>query len=641
MPSHDASKGPLPEIAQDHAAFNDSELVLWQANLKNCGLRLGCLAREVGAQHRPPDVIAVQDPPADMPWKSIKMYRACYDSERPLREEDRPRNLADGTPVVRLSSVCFFVHVSIPTESYEVEFHEGENKDLAASLYLSTPNTNTLAIHNVYNREKSVDIEALIRDTTTTGRDILVGDFNLSHPHWGGDDVKNICPDAVSLHKGTQAAGMDCVTVRGTATFTRSVGGKSSTIDLTFVSGQIIQSWASWQVLDVPGFESDHRVIETKFSVKLARASRIIFQWKRTKEEEFNKGIEDGMDNMGYPSLATEAQIDTYIENIRGVLDSAVRKHVPSRVCQSFKPTVRPVNGSLQRLKAQERAALQKLRRSNNNRWRRYWEHISSKRIAAERSQNRDNWRRSTAANTKYSRGAYRMAKMATAMCQPKDPPHLPPFEVDGTILRTKEEKGRCLRESTWPETSDGDAAPSLPKPFLDPKRRQLSAEQSVTGDEISEIIKRLSSRKAPGPDEIANEAIKMARKVLVPYLAHVFNACLRLAYHPSNFKHATTIILRKAGKKTYNHPKSWRPIALLPCLGKILERILADRLKFLAMEHNLLPHVQFGLPGKCTTKALQYLLNPVYSAWSPKRRLKATLLSLDITGAFDRVIRA
>ncbi|KAJ4142817.1 hypothetical protein NW754_010256 [Fusarium falciforme] len=58
-------------------------------------------------------------------------------------------------------------------------------------------------------------------------------------------------------------------------------------------------------------------------------------------------------------------------------------------------------------------------------------------------------------------------------------------------------------------------------------------------------------------------------------------------------------------------------------------------------MQNNLLPHVQFGLPGKCTTKALQYLLNPIYAAWCSKKRLKATLLSLDIAGAFDNVDRA
>ncbi|KAJ3529987.1 hypothetical protein NM208_g9523 [Fusarium decemcellulare] len=147
-----------------------------------------------------------------------------------------------------------------------------------------------------------------------------------------------------------------------------------------------------------------------------------------------------------------------------------------------------------------------------------------------------------------------------------------------------------------------------------------------------------------------------MARYILARYLAHLFNACLKLCYHPAGFKHAITVILRKLGKDTYQNPRSWRPIALLSAIGKLLEKIIANRLKDLALNHNLLPDTQFGLPGKCTTTALQFLLDPVYQAWTGKKvpirrvkkrwkkwvlkKMKATLVGLDIKGAFDHVDR-
>ncbi|KAF4445653.1 Zinc knuckle [Fusarium albosuccineum] len=131
-----------------------------------------------------------------------------------------------------------------------------------------------------------------------------------------------------------------------------------------------------------------------------------------------------------------------------------------------------------------------------------------------------------------------------------------------------------------------------------------------------------------------------MADPSLVRHLTHVFNACLKLSYHPSSFKHATTVILRKPGKDTYDSPRSWRPIALLPCIGKMLEKVIANRLKELVLDHSLLPNMQYGLTGRCTTKALQYLLNPIYRAWGIKKRLKATLMGLDIKGAFNHVDR-
>jgi hypothetical protein len=98
--------------------------------------------------------------------------------------------------------------------------------------------------------------------------------------------------------------------------------------------------------------------------------------------------------------------------------------------------------------------------------------------------------------------------------------------------------------------------------------------------------------------------------------------------------------MLRKPDKDDYEQPKSWRPVALLPCMGKLLEKIFAHRLKLLAIEHNLLPNMQFGTPGKCTSKALQFLLNNVYDAWTRKVQRLATLMGLDITGAHDRVDR-
>ncbi|KAJ3462389.1 hypothetical protein MRS44_007175 [Fusarium solani] len=181
MSNRKAPEGLLPPIMQHHPMFNDSELVIWQTNLKNCGKRLKSLAHEVGTLHRPPDVIAVQDPPPDMPWNSIRSYEPFYDPERPVREEDRPQNRARGKPAVRLSHVCFFVHRSIPGDTYEVEYHKGANKDLAASLYLQTPNAGTLAIHNVYNSQNAVEIEVLIRDTTTTGRGLASSTRLLKH----------------------------------------------------------------------------------------------------------------------------------------------------------------------------------------------------------------------------------------------------------------------------------------------------------------------------------------------------------------------------------------------------------------------------------------------------------------------------
>ena len=92
-------------------------------------------------------------------------------------------------------------------------------------------------------------------------------------------------------------------------------------------------------------------------------------------------------------------------------------------------------------------------------------------------------------------------------------------------------------------------------------------------------------------------------------------------------------MVLRKLGKDDYLNPKAYRPIGLLPVLGKVLERMVVARLKW-----QLVPRFstrQFGfMPQRSTEDALYTLVKHVQD----KLRLKKliVLVSLDIEGAFD-----
>jgi hypothetical protein len=47
--------------------------------------------------------------------------------------------------------------------------------------------------------------------------------------------------------------------------------------------------------------------------------------------------------------------------------------------------------------------------------------------------------------------------------------------------------------------------------------------------------------------------------------------------------------MILKAGKRDWRLPRSWRPIALLSCIGKGLERIVARRIAWTAMTYKIL----------------------------------------------------
>ena len=106
-----------------------------------------------------------------------------------------------------------------------------------------------------------------------------------------------------------------------------------------------------------------------------------------------------------------------------------------------------------------------------------------------------------------------------------------------------------------------------------------------------------------------------------------------------SLYKESIIIVLRKEGKKDYSLPGSYRPISLENALAKVVEKALANRITDAAEEHNLLPWNQMGARRDRSTLSAIGLLNTcVETAWSARPGSVVSMLSLDLTGAFDNV---
>lgn len=146
-----------------------------------------------------------------------------------------------------------------------------------------------------------------------------------------------------------------------------------------------------------------------------------------------------------------------------------------------------------------------------------------------------------------------------------------------------------------------------------------------------------MSPDKAPGEDGIPNRALKAMSSILAPLLLKVFSWSMRKRYCPKHFKKAITVVLRKPGKDDYSQPKSYRPVALMNTLGKLLDTILAKRLAFDAELYKMLPITHVG--GRKLTSAehgIHLITERIYSSWREQK--VSSMLSLDVSGAFDNV---
>jgi hypothetical protein len=89
----------------------------------------------------------------------------------------------------------------------------------------------------------------------------------------------------------------------------------------------------------------------------------------------------------------------------------------------------------------------------------------------------------------------------------------------------------------------------------------------------------------------------------------------------------------------TDNPGRKQAPRALENTLAKIVEKVAALKLTQAAEEHNLLPWTQMGArKQRSTLSALELLTASVQTAWKSRPGCVVSMLSLDLSGAFDNV---
>lgn len=155
------------------------------------------------------------------------------------------------------------------------------------------------------------------------------------------------------------------------------------------------------------------------------------------------------------------------------------------------------------------------------------------------------------------------------------------------------------------------------------------------TSSEVQFAIRRATmKKKAPGLDGLNSTILGTLYLANPDRLRAVYNHCLREGVFPMRWKTARLVLLRK-GNKPEGLPSSYRPLCLLDDVGKVLERLLAERLEDHIARTGGLSEKQFGFrKGKSTIGALLALTRMAKSA-AQKRELCAAI-SLDISNAFN-----
>ena len=166
--------------------------------------------------------------------------------------------------------------------------------------------------------------------------------------------------------------------------------------------------------------------------------------------------------------------------------------------------------------------------------------------------------------------------------------------------------------------------------------------EQELSEEELMRAIEGAKNNKAPGEDTIPYEIIKKLGPKAREYLLHLYNRIWSGEEIPQAWRTAVILPLLKEGKDP-EKPGSYRPISLTDCLGKILEKIIAERLSSYMEEHKLFNECQAGFrQGRCTSDQVWKLVQTATDKIQTKRdKGLATLVTFfDFERAYDKVWR-
>ncbi len=155
-----------------------------------------------------------------------------------------------------------------------------------------------------------------------------------------------------------------------------------------------------------------------------------------------------------------------------------------------------------------------------------------------------------------------------------------------------------------------------------------------ITKENVTNLLKRVNTRKAAGPDFICGRTLRHCADQLSEVFTSLFLICVGSGQIPTIWKTSTIIPVPKI-----NNPRElneFRPVALTSLVMKVFEKILKEEIASLI--HGKLDPLQFVYqPGKSVDDAKIFILDRLYKHLE-KPSAHARLLFADFSSAFNKM---
>ncbi|KAH0605310.1 uncharacterized protein H6S33_004532 [Morchella sextelata] len=473
--------------------------------------------------------------------------------------------------------------------------HHYTHDNFIVSITVEIQNKKT-QILNIYSPGRSGPFAQIANTIQTLDNCLVMGDFNCHHQMWYG----------VTSHEYRNNIRAD--RANGVYThFPRDRGKRPTIIDLKFVKGSTLDHNLRWGT-EPYGAGSDHG--RTSVHLHLEKPPFVPRRmWRQTDW----KLLDNHISNLSLPAEAwetkehTEQTVEFFLELVKSTINI---------VTLLSKEGVRANSwwlDELKQMKAKVNSAERKARSIKKpNHVEQYWKTMNE-------AKGSEVWKILNAGRRRDT--------------------IIPTIQGEETFA------GKCqaLRAQLFPSKR---TSPDHPPLNIRPPSFDLrDTFDIVTPEELKKAIDSCTVHSATGPDGIPYTFIKAIIKANTTLIQYMFSAMLRHGVNPAEWKITKCIPIPKPGKANYHEAKAYRPISLLQCFSKILEKIVAQRLCTAGEILGTLSANQFaGRPTISAIGALLRTLTPVQqnlllkNSTGVARRDRPAILTNDIQGAFNCV---
>jgi ribonuclease HI len=538
----------------------------------------------------------------------------------------------------------FYTHYPTPDEPKCITYIRRSN-DISAHISFSQSNCFIgsafiigqlrFTLYNYYAPPRSrahLDPLPLLSPDTSS---ILMGDLNAHHPWWMGaqaidtDTIRVSSRELDALVDWLETNHFQLLNKPGRPTHFPRNRQKPSTIDLGLVRGPISTQVLTWAVDD--NSTSDHSLctISIPSHTPLTRALRR--NWRTANWELFEQTILNA--NLELHNLTTNQEIENAASTVTSTIMTALNAAAPLRpVTARNAPWWTP---NLEYIKQRLQQAERRLRTDPNPtnseqcvQLRKRWKHLTHNA--------RIRYRTHQLTKTD-SKSVWKVIKNHHTHHKP-----IPPLNG----ITSFDNKCELLRQTLFPHNLT-DTQP-LPPDFVTASHDLSNNFAEVTTTEVDTFLQKVNNASSPGHDGISYPIIKRIHAIKPHLLPQLYTAILQQGSHPAEWKTANCVVIPKPNKASYNDPKSYRPISLLPCLSKGMAHIAAKRIAAAAVRTGGIHHTQMGSRAQYSAiHALLHTIDPASrSLTTPTNATngkapRSTILTHDIEGAFNNVQRS